>query len=90
MTKHVHSELIHAWADGAEVEFYTTRGTWEKIKEPSWSPEMTYRLIEAKRYRVGLWDRGGTVVVDSPEEAATTQKQLDFNRWLTDWVSYAP
>ena len=41
--KHKHAELIHAWADGAEIEFKAGRG---------WCPELYPAWIEGFQYRV--------------------------------------
>lgn len=45
-----HAAIIKAWADGAEVEFYShhTR-KWELALTPSWSPVVEYRLKPEKK-----------------------------------------
>lgn len=41
MTPHKHAELIKAWADGAEIEYFnTTTNQWEKIFK-GWSWDTT-------------------------------------------------
>ena len=47
--KHKHSELIKAWADGAEIQYYDTifhSGTWRDIcgRDLNWYPEVKYRI----------------------------------------------
>lgn len=43
--KHKHAELIKAWADGAEIEYYSNNdGKWYEIDKPSWSEMTTYRI----------------------------------------------
>ena len=43
MKPHKHAELIKAWADGAEIEFYT-EGKWIKTETPKWDWGLTYRI----------------------------------------------
>lgn len=47
-TPHKHAELIKAWADGAEIEFYDTRFEEHKWKScgsiPHWVPHVTFRI----------------------------------------------
>ena len=45
MTKHKHADLIHAWADGAKIEFFSpVREIWELANEPSWLNNIEYRI----------------------------------------------
>ena len=40
-----HATLIHAWADGAEVEILgRTSESWKSIHHPSWAEESNYRI----------------------------------------------
>ena len=41
--KHNHAELIKAWADGAEIEYWTGV-RWLKSDSPSWLEEKQYRI----------------------------------------------
>lgn len=45
---HKHAELIKAWADGAEIEFYDTRfkePCWKACGDPPWwQDEVIYRV----------------------------------------------
>jgi hypothetical protein len=34
--KHKHADLIHAWADGAEIECRNLYNVWELIDTPNW------------------------------------------------------
>ena len=46
-TKHIHAEVIKAWADGAEIEFRFSRdGLWNPCKNncPGWLEETQYRV----------------------------------------------
>lgn len=94
-TPHKHAALIHAWADGAEIEFWCFDGRWVSDSTPVWSPSAKYRikpLIEKRRYRVGLY-RGSsgeffTATSDGEIEASEDQSLEGFHVWLTDWVEY--
>lgn len=50
-TPHKYSELIHAWADGAEIKFWVG-DKWVHIKNPRWDEDYKYRVKpqETKRY----------------------------------------
>jgi hypothetical protein len=41
--QHKHRDLIVAWADGAEIEYYH-EFTWQPAKNPSWSLVGQYRI----------------------------------------------
>lgn len=50
MARHRHADLIHAWAEGATIQYFsTTNGDWTDIKCPSWYEEEEYRIKPAKR-----------------------------------------
>lgn len=46
--KHKHADLIHAWADGAEIQYKNNEGVWIDFPgwyEPVWnSTELEYRI----------------------------------------------
>jgi hypothetical protein len=42
--KHKHADLIHAWADGAEIEFRLASGDWRNTNEPAWKWDTVYRI----------------------------------------------
>ena len=43
MKAHKHAELIKAWADGAEIEFFE-HGKWNTKKHDFWSERYEYRI----------------------------------------------
>lgn len=44
-TPHKHAELIHAWADGAEIEQYSSRhNDWCHAPIPSWKEQALFRI----------------------------------------------
>ena len=44
MTRHKHADLIHAWAEGAEIEYQSASGNWNKIAFPQWDGDWKYRI----------------------------------------------
>jgi len=42
--KHKHADLIHAWADGAEIEFYDITHHWVHMPKPNWVYAAIYRV----------------------------------------------
>lgn len=43
MTKRAHAELIHKWAEGAQIQFFGLNG-WQDQDRPQWMPSLTYRV----------------------------------------------
>jgi len=43
MNKHKHADLIHAWADGAEIQFKGAEG-WFYAHNPTWHGDTEYRI----------------------------------------------
>jgi len=47
--RHQHADVIHAWADGAEIEFrpkrlnYGSAFDWHPCKNPDWHENFEYR-----------------------------------------------
>lgn len=42
---HKHADLIKAWADGAEIQFFDPQyKKWEDTYEPSWNTLFLYRI----------------------------------------------
>jgi len=43
--KHKHADLIHAWAEGAQIQGRFNSGdVWEDIEHPSWHLKWEYRI----------------------------------------------
>ena len=42
--KHKHADLIHAWADGAQIQYYGGTGNWENVDPPLWNGSGEYRI----------------------------------------------
>lgn len=42
---HKHAELIKAWADGAEIEYYAgVSNKWIRVDSPFWDENIEYRI----------------------------------------------
>lgn len=42
---HKHAELIKAWADGAEIEYWNeSQNQWKEARTPNWDARMYYRI----------------------------------------------
>jgi len=51
--KHKHADLIHAWADGAEIqEWQEHLQVWETDKNPTWHPDSIYRIKPKPKHDV--------------------------------------
>ena len=46
--KQKHADLIKAWADGAQIEYWDFEGRWVEVANPCWEMEM-YRIKPEKR-----------------------------------------
>ncbi len=45
MTKHVHADVIHAYAEGKQIQFFSkVRNKWEDIEAPVFAPDYMYRV----------------------------------------------
>jgi len=45
--KHKHADLIKAWADGAQIEYWSFNDTWVEVSNPCWEQEL-YRIKPKK------------------------------------------
>jgi len=41
--RHKHADLIHAWAEGAEIEIFNC-GKWVVVQHPTFSGSLEYRI----------------------------------------------
>jgi len=68
-TPHKHAELIKAWADGAEIEYFSkTTLEWCIITVPTWADNAEFRIKpEPKPDHVyyGVFDLNGSITIDS-------------------------
>jgi propanediol dehydratase large subunit len=92
---HKHADLIKAWADGAEIEFFSEyRQRWIATDGAMWAENTKYRIKpepSVLRYRVALlWSalppHGLAEVVAAMNEAhmSMIERSSRFVRWLPD------
>jgi hypothetical protein len=53
--KHKHAELIHAWADGAEIQYRHWGSAWKDCTTPSWDKNWEYRIKPEEKKPVVRW-----------------------------------
>ena len=41
--RHMHCDLIIAWANGVEIQYEAKEGLWVTTPTPNWAPNVTYR-----------------------------------------------
>ena len=44
MTRHKHADVIHAWADGAEIQKFCGDGWYNDSDTPEWFEDCEYRI----------------------------------------------
>lgn len=61
--KHKHAELIHAWADGATIQFWCLTNGWRdcSMNLPGWGADIGYRIKPEPKPEVVsyIYARGG-------------------------------
>jgi hypothetical protein len=94
MTKHKHADLIHAWADGAEIECKNGNDgcwyEWNSSFSPPWHPHSEYRIKPEEKKPVVRWlwaDKNESIywlpsqVFATEQEAAMNKHQLVKLEW---------
>lgn len=89
--KHVHCDMIKAWADGAKIQV-KSGDNWISVSSPYWLPENSYRLapkIIKQSFRACLMCRPsvypeGSWIAMAP--APSIENDSFFVRWIdTEW-----
>lgn len=94
MTPHKHATLIHAWADGAEIQYkYCSDKEWKEVSFDgclSWDEHCNYRIkpnvIRYKRYLVQY--NGGHFGINTlmSWETSGPSTSPSFIKWIdTEW-----
>lgn len=93
MTKerHKHADLIHAWADGAIIQFKASNGTWKNClhNEPLWRSDICYRIkpdIKTIKFRNWL-TKSGRISAWNLIEGDSVEGYTEFKCWVGDWQS---
>lgn len=89
-----HAALIHAWADGAEIQYSPDESKehyWEDIENPSFLSECVYRIKpKVYRYRMALMceyyiNNEYFAVAMNNSDATDLECHSCFVKWFTDW-----
>jgi hypothetical protein len=84
--KHKHCDVIKAWADGVEIEYWNfNENKWISAFNPLWSETARYRIKpKTIKYRVALFT-DNSLAVSSEVDAKYWEENRWFKRWVTDW-----
>jgi len=86
MATRKHAALIHAWADGAVIQYQNHDGKWSDVvgNDPSWRDDETYRIkpkTKVVRFRNYMYD--GEIRVHVQGDAI---RDLNPTHWIDeDW-----
>ncbi len=86
--RHKHADLIHAWADGAKIEYFDKNiNKWIYPDTPTWNNGYLYRIKPEPRlikYRNYLTKNNEIKVMDFVQYAEE-HDILFFKEWVGDW-----
>ena len=81
--KHKHADLIHAWADGAEIQYKTARDIWVDCdcNKPEWLTFIKYRIKPEEKKPVvrWLWVSRGTKSLSGYMMSEEEAKDMGWN-----------
>lgn len=84
--KHVHHDLIVAWAKGSRIQWKNKDGIWKTIRandSPSWAPEQEYRIAPSEPvdvYVVAVVSEDGAFAATySPNGTEEANLKLSFD-----------
>lgn len=93
--KHKHCDLIKAWADGADIQYWdkytSAHGIWRDVcgKDLNWHPEIQYRIKPKEdflRFKIALVkiDKIFHVQLYCPWDYGRIEDSDEFITWLHD------
>lgn len=98
MTPHKYADVIKAWADGKDVQFRASSGSYRIWRTYNCSTDGFLNWVAAgewrikpdvRKFRVALVGNGSyPLAIDNKEAEKACQGRDDFVKWLTDWVEY--
>lgn len=101
MSKHVHADLIKAWADGEKIQVLLTTSPgcsdWIDVNFPIWNPKEKYRIKpRSPAYQVRFfiyrpycaYYEHVCANVRNKEDEKQWENDPRFIKWITDWVEY--
>jgi len=85
------ADLIHAWAEGAIIQFKASNGTWADClhNEPLWRSDVRYRIKPAvKTIKFRNWlTKSGSISTWNLIEGDSVENYTEFKCWIGDWQS---
>lgn len=88
MTRHVHADVIHAYAEGAKVQYKDNCGGW--VEGDCWSflPEGEYRIkpvvVSYRRYLAKNWNGYWVGCLTKNHERVATN--IETHGWFVRWI----
>ena len=89
--RHKHADLIHAWAEGAIIQYSIGCGIWNNCPDnkPMWeADDRIYRVRPTKRvikFRNWLMRSGDIVVWQLGQGTSCPDTTPNFAAWVGDW-----
>jgi len=78
MKKHVHCELIKAWADGAQIQYKGPNDSdWRDAEKPIWLENCEYRLKPKPPVTTYRWALSGRVTGDYITESWYSREEIE-------------
>ena len=81
-----HADLIHAWAEGAEIQALFAGG-WSDCIKPQFEDHIKYRIkpkTKTVRFRTGI-TKQGDVITYQYGRSLDIEQSPNFKQWLGDW-----
>lgn len=88
--RHKHADLIHAWAEGAIIQFKLPDEDWKDLDTaPLWKPDGNYRVKPAvKTIKFRNWlTKSGRISAWNLIEGDSVEDYNEFKCWIGDWQS---
>lgn len=88
-TPHKHAELIKAWADGAEIQWFNPiEKSWRDVKNPFWSINTKYRIKpEPKKVQYRFFEDSNGKFRCWTNTWELTQEQVEQRGYFKQWLS---
>ena len=82
--KNKHADLIHAWADGAIIQYKDYAGKWndfEPITHASWHDNMEYRIKPESSYALELNDEQIIKITNIFKKMVDDEFEKKLKKW---------
>lgn len=89
MTRHKHADIIHAWAEGAEIELKYPNGVWCYTQHPAFEINNEYRIKPKEpEWWENIPEHGVLVRRNHSRSIAVlvTEDIIDINTNPLDWT----